>query len=186
MVGGVLVKSRTSNRIKHDGALLPVKEVMLRGGGYATSHRHAVLVTSELDLDSMAIVQLYRELWRQAEPFQPLEADFSSVPYPTASSDHIQAHFAICYAAFSALRLLRKNMDWKHNAADSADALLRMEGIYLQQNYYLFNYRSNTTDDIEESAGIPPARRLRTRTELRSVPGTVRSSFENRQIENAL
>ncbi len=186
MVGGVLVKSRTSNRIKHDGALLPVKEVMLRGGGYATSHRHAVLVTSELDLDSMAIVQLYRELWRQAEPFQPLEADFSSVPYPTASNDHIQAHFAICYAAFSALRLLRKNMDWKHNAADSADALLRMEGIYLQQNYYLFNYRSNTTDDIEESAGIPPARRLRTRTELRSVPGTVRSSFENRQIENAL
>ena len=134
----------------------------------------------------MAIVQLYRELWRQAEPFQPLEADFSSVPYPTASNDHIQAHFAICYAAFSALRLLRKNMDWKHNAADSADALLRMEGIYLQQNYYLFNYRSNTTDDIEESAGIPPARRLRTRTELRSVPGTVCSSFENRQIENAL
>ena len=69
-------------------------------------------------------------------------------------------------------------MDWKHNAADSADALLRMEGIYLQQNYYLFNYRSTTTDDIEESAGIPPARRLRTHAELRSVPGTVRSSFK--------
>ena len=57
------------------------------------------------------------------------------------------------------------------------DALLRMEGVHLQQNYYLFNYRNDVTDDIEDALGIPPARRLRTQSELRSVPGAVRRAL---------
>lgn len=177
MGGDVHLKWRTTTRQLDDGTPLPVKEVVLRGGGYATRYSHALLVSSELDLSATTIVQLYRELWRQAEPFQPLEADFSSMPYATPARDHIQAHFALCYAAFAALRILRWKMGWKHNAADSADALLRMEGVYLQQNYYLFNYRSEVTDAIEQATGIEPARRLRTRGDLRSIPQTVKQSF---------
>ena len=173
----VFMKTRTATRRLPDGGRIPVKEVMLRGGGYATSHRHAVLVSSELDLGGAAIMQMYRELWRQAEPFQPLEADFSSMPYPTPSGDHIRAHFAVCYASFFALRMLRWKMGWKHNAAETADALMRMDGLHLQQNYYLFSYRTPTTDDIEAVVGIDQARRLRTRAELRSIPGTVATSF---------
>ena len=173
----VYVKSRIVERGQPDGTSLPVKEIVLRGGGYATRYSHAMLVSSELDLSVMATVQLYRELWRQAEPFQPLEADFSSMPYPTRSRDHIQAHFALCYAAFFALRMLRWKMDWKYNAADTADALMHMEGTHLQRNYYLFNVRTDVTDCIEESVGIERARRLRTRADLRSIPGAVRASF---------
>ena len=173
----VYVKSRIVERGQPDGTSLPVKEIVLRGGGYATRYSHAMLVSSELDLGVMATVQLYRELWRQAEPFQPLEADFSSMPYPTRSRDHIQAHFALCYAAFFALRMLRWKMDWKYNAADTADALMHMEGTHLQRNYYLFNVRTDVTDCIEESVGIERARRLRTRADLRSIPGVVRASF---------
>lgn len=173
----VSMKWRVRERALPGGGQLPVKEVVLRGGGYAVQRRHAVLVSSELDMGEAAIVQLYRELWRQAEPFQPLEADFSSVPYPTSAHDHMHAHFAVCYAAFLALRMLRWKAGWSHNAADTADALLRMEGAHLQRNYYLFNYRSPVTDAIEGALGIPPARRLRTRSELRSVPAAVRRTF---------
>ena len=179
MSGSVFMKSRVYDRPLPDGASTPVKEVLLRGGGYATKHRHAILVSSELDLNVTEIVQLYRELWRQAEPFQPLEADFSSMPVPVASHDHIQAHFAICYAAFFALRALRWKMGWLYNAADTADALLHMEGLHLKQNYYLFNYRSDVTDCIEEAIGIGMARRLRTRADLRGIMGTVKRSFQS-------
>lgn len=174
---GVSMKTRIASRKLPDGSSIPVKEVMLFGGGYATSHRHAVLVSSELDLSGTAIVQMYRELWRQAEPFQPLEADFSSMPYPTPADDHVKAHFAICYASFFALRMLRQKMGWKHNAAETADALMRMDGLHLQRNYYLFSYRTATTDDIEQAVGINQARRLRTRAELRSVPGSVAATL---------
>ena len=177
IAGGVSVKWRETTYHLPDGRDLPVKEVMLRGGGYAERNRQAVLVTSELDLTALTIVQLYRELWRQAEPFQPLEADFSSVPFPTDAHDHIQAHFALCYAAFTALRTLRWRMGWSHNAADTADGLLRMEGGHLQRNYYLFSYRSEVTDAIENAVGIPMARKLRTREDLREVPRIVRESI---------
>lgn len=178
---GVDMKWRISERALPDASSVPVKEIVLRGGGYATSYTHAMLVSSELDMSGNAIVQLYRELWRQAEPFQPLEADFSSMPCPVTASDHIQAHFAICYAAFFALRMLRWKMGWKHNAADTADALLHMEGMHLQQNYYLFNYRTNATDSIEDAVSLEHARRLRTRAELRSIPGMVRRSFSREE-----
>ncbi len=177
MGSGVFLKSRTSTRVLPNGTSLPVKEIVVRGGGYATRYDHALLVTSELDMSASAIIQLYRELWRQAEPFQPLEADFSSVPFPVDALDHIRAHFAICYLAFFALRMLRWKTGWRHNAADTADALLRMEGVHLQQNYYLFNYRSEVSDNIEHATGIASARRLRTKAELRSVPKIVRESF---------
>ncbi len=179
MSSGVHLKWRITERTLPSGSTLPVKEVVVRGGGYATRYSHALLVTSELDMSAGSIVQLYRELWRQAEPFQPLEADFSSMPYSVEALDHIQAHFAICYAAFFALRMLRWKMGWKHNAADTADALLRMEGVHLQQNYYLFNYRSDVTDNIEQAVGMTVARRLRTRSELRGIPKIVRESFTN-------
>ena len=177
MGGDVFMKERTIGRRMPGGNTVEVKEVVLRGGGYATSQSHALLVSSELDMTATEIVQIYRELWRQAEPFQPLEADFSSMPYPTPAEDHIAAHFSVCYAAFFALRLLRWKMGWRFNAANTADALLRMEGTHLQRNYYLFNYRSQVTDCIEEAVNLDKARRLRTRSDLRSVPGIVKRSF---------
>jgi hypothetical protein len=79
--------------------------------------------------------------------------------------------------AFFALRMLRWKMGWQYNAANTADALLRMEGTFLQRNYYLFNYRTRVTDCIEEAVGLQKARRLRTRAELRGVVTTVRSSL---------
>ena len=113
------------------------------------------------------IFHLYREIWRLAEPFQVLESDFSPSPYPVSHDQHIQAHFLICYAAFFALRLLRADMGWRYNAAQVADALLRMEGAYLDENWFLFSYRSDITDAIEEAAGVDIARRLRTPPEIR-------------------
>ncbi len=176
----VRMKWRNAERECSDKTMVPVKEIVLRGGGYATNYSHALLVCSELDLSASAIVNLYRELWRQSEPFQPLEADFASMPYPVPTPVHIQAHFAICYASFFALRMLRWKMGWTYNAADTADALMRMDGVHLQQNYYLFDYRSQASDAIERSVGVPLARRIRSRADLRSVPGLVKGSFAPR------
>ena len=177
MGAGARMKTRVAERQLPDGRDVKVKEVALRGGGYALRDGRAALVSSETDLGANAIVQLFREVWRQAEPFQPLEADFSPMPWPVGDRDHIRAHFAICYAAFFALRVLRWKSGWNHNAADTADALLRMEGVGLQRNYYLFNYRSDVTDDIERAVDVPPARRLRTRAELRSIPVAVKHAL---------
>lgn len=128
---------------------------------------YACIVTSEIGLGAPEVFHLYRELWRLAEPFQVLESDFSPSPYPTPHDEHIRAHFAICYAAFFAMRLMRSDLHWRYNAAQVADALMRMEGGYLAENWFLFGYRSPVSDAIEQAAGVDAARRLRTRQDIR-------------------
>ncbi len=155
-----------------------VRDIVLWGRDYALRRRadaagnalegYAGIVTSEVDLAASEVFHLYRELWRLVEPFQVLESDFSPSPYPTPRDDHMRAHFAICYAAFFALRLMRSDLHWRYNAAQVADALVRMEGSYLSENWFLFGYRSPVTDAIEQAAGVDAARRLRTRQDIRT------------------
>lgn len=128
---------------------------------------YACIVTSETGLGAPEVFHLYRELWRLAEPFQVLESDFSPSPYPTPRDEHIRAHFAICYAAFFAMRLMRSDLHWRYNAAQVADALMRMEGGHLAENWFLFGYRSPVSDAIEQAAGVNAALRLRTKQDIR-------------------
>lgn len=128
------------------------------------------VATTETHLPAASIFHLYREVWRLTEPFQVMESDFSPLPYPITRKDHVKAHFLICFAAFFAMRVLRSNMGWTHNAAQVADALLRMEGSKLQENWFLFSYRSPVTDAIEEASGMDVARRLRTQKDLHNAP----------------
>lgn len=128
---------------------------------------YACIATNEMNLAAREVFHLYRELWRLAEPFQVLESDFSPSPYPIPREDHIRAHFAICYAAFFTMRLMRSDLHWRFNAAQVADALMRMEGSHLAENWFLFSYRSAITDAIEKAAGVDVARKLRTRQDIR-------------------
>ena len=123
------------------------------------------LVSSMVNRSDAQIFNLYRERWRVHEPFQVIAADFIAAPVDART--HLRAHFAVCYTAFFALRLLRQDMDWAYNAAQVADALVRMEGAYLDQNWFLFNYRTPVTDAIQQAAGMDVGRRILSRGDIR-------------------
>ena len=93
----------------------------------------------------------------------------------------MRAHFLVCYAAFFALRLLRSDMGWSRNAAQVADALLRMEGSHLAENWFLFSYRSPVTDEIEQAAGVDVARRLRTAADIKRDIAKARKHIERQE-----
>ncbi len=93
----------------------------------------------------------------------------------------MRAHFLMCYAAFFALRLLRSDMGWGRNAAQVADALLRMEGSHLAENWFLFSYRSPVTDEIEQAAGVDVARRLRTAADIKRDIAKARKHIERQE-----
>ncbi len=200
--GSYRVKTRLTH-IQTDGSdPIPMKEIVLWGRDFARRSRltrptrasaeyenamddpsldgYLCLATSETRHPEAVIFHLYREIWRLAEPFQVLESDFSPSPYPISHRRHIEAHFLICYVAFFALRVLRADMGWRYNAAQVANALLRMEGAYLDENWFLFSYRSDVTDAIEEAAGVDVARRLRTPPQIRRDIARARKHIEDR------
>ncbi len=188
--GSYKVKSRTDEM---DG--IRVKDTVLWGRDYAKLARkgraegdshdasldgYICISSSETRLSAGTLFHIYRELWRLTEPFQLLESDFSPSPYPVAHGVHLRAHFLMCYAAFFALRLLRSDMGWSRNAAQVADALLRMEGSHVAENWFLFSYRSPVTDEIEQAAGVSVARRLRTAADIRREIAKARVHIEGR------
>lgn len=186
--GSYKVKARTDEM---DG--IRVKDTVLWGRDYAKFARkgrqdsdsrdasldgYICISSSETRLSAGTLFHIYRELWRLTEPFQLLESDFSPSPYPVAHGVHMRAHFLVCYAAFFALRLLRSDMQWSHNAAQVADALLRMEGSHLAENWFLFSYRSAVTDKIEQASGVSMARRLRTAADIKREIAKAREHIE--------
>ena len=102
-----------------------------------------------------------------------ISADFIQTPYPLDARTHLKAHFLVCYVAFFLLRVLRQDMDWRFNAAEVADALLAMEGAYVSENWYVFNYRTAVTDAVQQAAGVPVGKRLMSRAEIRGVPALI-------------
>ncbi|MGI6535779.1 MAG: hypothetical protein ACOX12_05095 [Eggerthellaceae bacterium] len=162
----------------HTGHMVKVKEIALRSMR-ANASQTFFIVSNETTASNAAIFNIYRELWRVHEPFQVISADFIAPPYPVDTQVHLRAHFAICYAAFFALRMLRQDMDWVWNAAQVADALVHMEGAYLDENWYLFNYRSAVSDDIQRTVGIDAGRRLLNRADIRSVIAHARKRAEH-------
>ena len=53
-------------------------------------------------------------------------------------------------------------------------------GAHLRDNWYLFSYRSPVSDAIEEAAGVPVARKLRTTGDMRTLISTARAHIERR------
>lgn len=167
--GAYRIKSRIADRREGPTS---AKEIALRSAS-AESASAFCIVTNETTRSDAAVFNIYRELWRVHEPFQIIPADFIAMPYQVDSATHIQAHFAICYAAFFVLRVLRQGMNWHYDAAQVADALLGMEGAYLDENWYVFNYRTGVTDAIQESVGMDVGRRLMSRADIRNVAPAV-------------
>lgn len=165
----------------HDGRTVRMRQLALRGpnltgaaAGVASRPsgraRAALCIASTLtDASDAFNFNIYRELWRVHEPFQVESADFVSMPYAVPADQHLEAHFVICYVAFFLLRVMRRDIDWRYNAVQVANALSQLEGIYLAENWYLFSYRSEVTDAIEEALGVEPGRRIMSRADVRST-----------------
>ena len=160
--------------VSRDGAARrrePLKEIVL--APVSNARQTFCVVSSEVESSDGSIFNIYRELWRVHEPFQVISADFISSPYSVDARTHLKAHFLVCYTAFFLLRVLRRDMGWRFNAAQVADALLAMEGAYLTENWYVFNYRTAVTDAIQLGAGLEVGKRFMSRDEIRHVPALV-------------
>lgn len=167
----------------HDGRTITMRRLALRGpnltgasrlaarsASQARATRSAICIASTLtDASDAFNFNIYRELWRVHEPFQVEAADFVSMPYAVPAEQHLEAHFVICYVAFFLMRVMRRDIGWRYNAVAVSNALGQLEGTYLAENWYLFSYRSEVTDAIEESMGIDVGRRILSRSDVRSL-----------------
>ena len=132
------------------------------------------IVTSEQDMDDREVIDAYRGLWRIEESFRVMKGDFDARPVYCSTESHIRAHFLVCYVALLVMRLMQLDTGRRYSAAQISEALAGVTGHLMDRNLYLFDYRTDLTDELAEAVGIDLSRQVLTRGQIRSIMADVK------------
>ena len=132
------------------------------------------LVTSEQEMDDREVIDAYRGLWRIEESFRVMKGDLDARPVYCSTESHIRAHFLVCYIALLAMRLMQLDTGRKYSAAQISEALAGVTGHLMDRNLYLFDYRTDLTDELAGAVGIDLSRQVLTRGQIRSIMADVK------------
>ena len=111
------------------------------------------IVTSEKDLSDSEIRNIYKGLWEIEESFKIIKSEFKARPVYVKTEEHVNAHFLICYVALVIMRTIEHMLEEKFTTKRVRKALCNYSCSYLDQNYYLFDYRDQILDILGEMYG---------------------------------
>ena len=132
------------------------------------------IVTSEQEMDDRDVIDAYRGLWRIEESFRVMKGDLGARPVYCSTESRIRAHFLVCYVALLAMRLMQLDTGRKYSAAQISEALAGVTGHLMDRNLYLFDYRTDLTDELAGAVGIDLSRQVLTRGQIRSIMADVK------------
>lgn len=132
------------------------------------------IVTSEQEMDDRDVIDAYRGLWRIEESFRVMKGDLGARPVYCSTESRIRAHFLVCYVALLAMRLMQLDTGRKYSAAQISEALAGVTGHLVDRNLYLFDYRTDLTDELAGAVGIDLSRQVLTRGQIRSIMADVK------------
>lgn len=127
------------------------------------------IVTSETDLTSEQIIEIYRGLWKIEESFKITKSDLETRPVYLSDLEHIKSHFLICFVALVIARILELRMGRKYGVSKMLESLRRCECSLVEQNIYVFDYYDEVLRDIGEEFGIDFSKKYRTLGEIKKV-----------------
>jgi transposase len=185
-----LIKSPSKyNKATHYGAAKYVSnitfdkktgEVLEDAGKHAVLNEDAIrkaeecdgyymIITSKTEWSDDEIIDTYRGLWRIEEAFKITKSDIAQRPIFVWTPEHIEAHFLTCYIALTILRLIQFDTDFAYSADVITSELAAMSGTHEEGAWWLFDHRTNISDELCASVGIDLARKRMRLQEIKSV-----------------
>lgn len=132
------------------------------------------IVTSETDLTSDQIIEIYRGLWKIEESFKITKSDLETRPVYLSDLEHIKAHFLICFVSLVIARLLEFRLKRKYSVSKILKSLRRCECSLIDQNLYLFDYYDEVLRDVGSEVNIDFSKKYRTLQEIKKVQSEVK------------
>jgi hypothetical protein len=127
------------------------------------------IITSETGLSEKRIIDIYKGLWRIEEAFKITKSDISTRPVYVWKPKHIEAHFLTCYIALTILRLMQKDTGFAYSVAVILDEVSKMSGSRDEDNWWLFDHRSDVSDELCKLVGIDLSRKRMQLKEIKEV-----------------
>lgn len=127
------------------------------------------IVTSEKELSDHEIREIYKGLWEIEESFKIIKSEFKTRPVFVSTEDHIQAHFLICFVTLVIMRVLEQLIDKRHSVRQIRNSLASYSCSYLDQNYYLFDYRDDVILTMEKRFGLDLSKKIMPLSEIKKI-----------------
>lgn len=127
------------------------------------------IVTSEKHLSDKKIRDIYKGLWEIEESFKIIKSEFQTRPVYVRLEEHINAHFLICFVTLLIMRVLEHMIDQKFTVKEIRKSLINYSCSYLEQNYYVFDYRDDVLKVLEETFKLNLSKKYLTRGEIKKI-----------------
>lgn len=127
------------------------------------------IVTSEKRLSDAEIRNIYKGLWEIEESFKILKSEFKARPVFLKTDIHVNAHFLICYVTLVIMRVMEHLLGEKFTTKQIRNALCRYGCSYLDQNYYLFDYRDEVIDAVSRLYNWDLASKYMSRADIKKI-----------------
>ena len=144
---------------------------------YRESMGYYQIVTSELTLDAMEVIDKYHGLTQIEDQFRVMKGDLVTRPIFVRNPDHVDAHLLVCMIALIALRLIQKRIIRSGLVkidTDNGHRIQQALGKWKVESLPGDLYRFMDVDDpdlklILDAFGIKIPAKLYRRAELKSI-----------------
>lgn len=126
------------------------------------------IVTSEYDKTDNEILNIYRGLWEIEETFKITKSELETRPVYVRKTEHIQAHFLICFTALVIARLLEYRIKRKYSVKTILESLRRCNCSLIESNVYMGLYYDDVLRTLGENLGIDFSRKYRTLKDIKT------------------
>lgn len=127
------------------------------------------IVTSEKELSDKEMRDIYKGLWEIEESFKIIKSEFQTRPVFVSTGEHIQAHFLICFVTLLVMRVLEQLTGKCHTVRQIRNSLAGYSCSYLDQNYYLFDYRDDVIITMEKTFGLDLSKKIMPLSEIKRI-----------------
>ncbi len=127
------------------------------------------IVTSEKELSDQEIRDIYKGLWEIEESFKVIKSELKTRPVFVSTEDHIEAHFLICFVTLLVMRVLEQLIGKCHSVRQIRNSLASYSCSYLDQNYYLFDYRDDVILTMENVFGLDLSKKIMPLSEIKRI-----------------
>jgi transposase len=127
------------------------------------------IITSELEMPDQRIIEIYRGLSDIEDNFKVSKSDLDIRPVHVSREDRINAHVLTCFISLVILRLIQKKTNYRFTPEQIITCLKNISCSLEYENVYLFDYRSNTSDEIGKAFGIDFSNKRLRLSEIKNI-----------------
>jgi hypothetical protein len=133
-----------------------------------------IIAVGDMDLSNDEIIEIKSGQWEIEELFRIAKSDLEIRPLFCGLEEHIGGLLFISFVSLMFERILMKLLNRKFSVAVMNECMNRVSCSLEEENVYLFDYRSEVSDDLGKLIGVDFSMKRRRLSEIKNILSQVK------------